>query len=344
MAGALGGNKIAVILDAKGGNVGREALQVLAERTVPRGQVFALATGAGHGQTITYGDENELDVQETARFDFSKVDIVIHAGDEAGALKLLPAVAAAGTLVIDLSGAFRTDPDVKPAVPEVNSATIPNPVKNIIACPGPLATMLAVVLKPLHDAALVSRVVVSTYQSVSGAGRLAMDELFSQTRAVYVNDPMQKEQFSKQIAFNVIPQTSPFRDDGMANDEFNLAVELKQLIDPKIKVAASCAYIPAFLGIGIAAAVEFKNELDAEAAQRVLRGAQGVVMVDQRAEEGYVTPVEIVGEDKIYVSRLRDDSSVDNGLQLWIAGDNMRKGSALNAVQIAESWARRKLN
>lgn len=346
MASSLGTNKIAVIGAA--GNIGREVLQVLAEREVPTSQVWALAIGAGAGSltgiTLTYGDEDELDVHELTTFDFTSVDIVINAGTADVAQKYLRKVAEDGTLVIDMSGAFRTDPDVKPGVPEVNGAAIDHPPHNIIACPGPLATMLSLVIKPLHDAAVVTRVVASTYQSVSGAGRQAMDELFAQTRAVYVNDTLTKEQFAKQIAFNAIPQTSPFRDDGVAEDEFALAVEMKQLVDPKIKVAATSCYVSAFLGTGIAASIEFKNELDAENVSRILRTALGVTVVAPQVDEGYVTLVEVAGEDKVFVSRIRDDSSVDNGVQLWIAGDNMRKGSALNAVQIAERWSRRKLN
>lgn len=334
--------KIAVL--GATGTVGREILQILAERGVNRAQITALASEKSVGMTMAYGEEDDLPVLHARDFDFTTVDIVISTIKPELALQMLPKIAEDGTLVIDTTGAFRTDSDVPMAVPEVSAAAIQHSPKNIIANPESLAILMGLVLKPLHDAAKITRVVASTYQSVSTAGRAAMDELFSQTRAVYVNDPMVKEQFAKQIAFNVIPQTSSFRDDGMTEEEFRVTVDTKKLVDPKIKVAITCAYVPAFLGQGIALTIECENDMDAETARKLLTKAPGVSVVDMRADEGLVTLVEAAGEDRIFVSRIRDDITVDNGISLWIAGDNMRKGSALNAVQIAECWARRKLN
>lgn len=334
--------KIAVL--GATGNIGREVLQCLADKGVDVNDVIALASDRSAGAVLSYGEEDDINVASSNNFDYSKVGLVISTLKDEIAQSLLPKIAAGGTVVIDAAGAFRTDPDVPLVVPEINAETIKNAKRNIIACPGAAATFIGMVINKLHDAAQVTRVVATTFQSVSMAGREAMDELFSQTRSIYVNDPVTKEHFAKQIAFNVIPQTAPFREDGTTEDEFQLAIDVKKLVDPKIKVTATCTYVPVFLGQGIALNLEFKNDMDADTARKLLKSTPGVSVVDLRADEGFVTPVEVVGEDRVYVSRIRDDITVENGISLWVAADNMRKGSALNAVDIALAWGNRKLN
>jgi len=255
-----------------------------------------------------------------------------------------PKIAAAGAVVIDNSSAWRMDPDVPLVVPEVNAEAVKSfAKKNIIANPNCSTAQLVVALKPLHDKATIKRVVVATYQSVSGAGKEAMDELFAQTKAVFTVDEVEAKKFPKRIAFNLIPQIDVFMEDGYTKEEWKMVVETKKILDPKIKVTATCVRVPVFVGHSEAAAVEFENPITADEARDVLRKAPGCIVIDKREAGGYVTPYESVGEDATYISRIREDATVENGLQMWIVSDNLRKGAALNAVQIAETLINRKL-
>ena len=319
------------------GNVGREMLQTLAERKFPARDVVALASERSIGSQVSYGDEQTLKVQNLATFDFKGVDIALFSPGARVSAVHAPRAAKAGAIVIDNTSQFRMDPDVPLVVPEVNPDAIAGYTKrNIIANPNCSTIQLVVALKPLHDAFAIRRVVVATYQSAGGAGKAAMDELFNQTRAIYVNDPIVKEQFTKQIAFNVIPHIDVFMDDGATKEEWKMVVETKKILDLKIKLTATCVRVPVFIGHGEAVNIECERPISAADARSVLDGAPGVSVIDHRANEGYVTPVEAAGEDMVYVSRLRDDPTVDNGLSLWVVSDNLRKGAALNAVQIAE--------
>jgi aspartate-semialdehyde dehydrogenase len=326
--------KVAVI--GATGNVGREMLTTLAERKFPVSDVIALASERSVGSRVSFGD-NELKVQDLAKFDFRGVDIALSSpGAKVSAIHS-PRAGKAGCVVIDNTSYFRMDPDVPLVVPEVNAAAIAGfNKKNIIANPNCSTIQMVVALKPLHDAAKIKRVVVSTYQSVSGAGKEAMDELFNQTKAIYVNQPVERHKFTKQIAFNVIPHIDVFMDDGFTKEEWKMRAETKKILDPKIKVVATCVRVPVFIGHAEAVFVEFENPISDTEARRILRDAPGVGVVDHRADEGYVTPLECAGEDKVYVSRLRSDPTIDNGLVFWCVADNLRKGAALNAVQIAE--------
>ncbi len=335
--------KIAVV--GATGNVGREILQILAEREFPAKEVYALASDRSAGSQVSFGEDHELTVQSLDKFDFKGVDIVLSSPGAKISAEFAPRAAAAGAIIIDNTSHFRMDPDVPLIVPEVNAHALADYKKRrIIANPNCSTIQMVVALKPLHDFAKIKRVVVSTYQSVSGAGREAMDELFRQTRGIYVNDPIVKEHFTKQIAFNVIPHIDVFMDDGNTKEEWKMVVETKKIIDPKIKVVATCVRVPVFIGHSCSINVEFENDISADDARRLLRDAPGVGLVDHRADEGYVTPVECVGEDKVYVSRIREDSTVENGLQLWVVADNLRKGAALNAVQIAEALVKNHLS
>ena len=323
------------------GNVGRELLQVLAQREFPVKTVVALASERSQGVEVSYGEDEVLQVQDLAKFDFVGTDIILSSPGAKVSAEFAPRATKAGAIVIDNTSYFRTDPDVPLIVPEVNPEAIAGYTKkNIIANPNCSTIQMVMVLKPLHDLAKVKRVVVATYQSVSGAGREAMDELFVQTRAIFVNDAITKEYFPKQIAFNVIPQIDVFMDDGSTKEEWKMMVETKKILDPAIKVTATCVRVPVFIGHAEAINIEFENPITAAEARAALRKAPGVSVVDHRAEEGYVTPVEVAGEDNVYVSRIREDQTLDNGLSLWVVGDNMRKGAALNAVQIAELLAK----
>jgi aspartate-semialdehyde dehydrogenase len=327
------------------GNVGREVLAILAEREFPIAELAALASSRSQGDDIEIGDSGKtVKCQNIENFDFTGWDMAIFAiGSEATAIHA-PRAAAAGCVVIDNSSLYRMDPDVPLIVPEVNPEAIDGyKRKNIIANPNCSTAQLVVALKPLHDVATVKRVVVATYQSVSGAGKAGMDELFTQTRAIFVNDEKSITTFTKQIAFNVIPHIDKFLDDGSTKEEWKMVVETKKILDPKIKVVATCVRVPVFVGHSEAVHVEFENELSAEDAQRILREAPGVMLVDKREDGGYITPVECVGDYATFVSRVRDDSTVDNGLAFWCVSDNLRKGAALNAVQIAELLGRRHL-
>ena len=327
------------------GNVGREILNVLAERQFPADEVAAVASPRSTGDIIDFGDSGkELKVQNIEHFDFEGWDIALFAaGSEVSRLHA-PRAAAAGCTVIDNSSYFRMDPDVPLIVPEVNPEAIDGyRAKNIIANPNCSTAQMVVALKPLHDAATIKRVVVATYQSVSGAGKAGMDELFEQSRNIFVGDSNSPVKFTKQIAFNVIPHIDEFLDDGSTKEEWKMVVETKKILGSSIKVTATCVRVPVFVGHSEAINIEFEDEISAEQAQSILRESPGVMLVDKREDGGYVTPVECVGDYATFVSRVREDPTVDNGLNIWVVSDNLRKGAALNAVQIAELLGRRHL-
>ncbi len=334
-----------VVVVGATGNVGREMLNILAEREFPCDEIAAVASSRSTGIEIEYGDTGRmLKCKNLEHFDFAGWDIALFAAGSAPTKIYAPIAAAAGCVVIDNSSLFRMDPDVPLVVPEVNPEAIDGYTKrNIIANPNCSTAQLVVALKPLHDAATITRVVVSTYQSVSGAGKAGMDELFEQSRNIFVGDPAVPAKFTKQIAFNVIPHIDSFLDDGFTKEEWKMVVETKKILDPKIKVVATCVRVPVFVGHSEAVNIEFARELSARKAQNILREAPGVLLIDSREDGGYTTPVEAAGDDATYVSRVREDPTVDNGLVLWCVSDNLRKGAALNAVQIAELLGRRHL-
>jgi len=322
------------------GAVGREMLQTLHERHFPVKDVVAIASARSAGNPVSFGDET-LTVQDLAKFDFKGIDIVLASPGAKVSAEFAPRAAAAGAVVIDNSSHFRMDPDVPLVVPEVNPEAIAGyKKKGIIANPNCSTIQLVVALNPLHRAAKVKRVVVATYQSVSGKGKQGMDELFNQTKGVYVNSIPDKEVFTKQIAFNVIPHIDVFMDDGYTKEEWKMVVETKKILDPSIKLTATCVRVPVFVGHSEAVNVELENELSADEARNLFKQQRGISVVDHRADEGYVTPIEIAGEDNVYISRVREDYTVENGLSFWVVADNLRKGAALNAVQIAEKLAK----
>ncbi|GAA0866443.1 aspartate-semialdehyde dehydrogenase [Sphingopyxis soli] len=334
-----------IVVAGATGNVGREVLAILAEREFPYDEIAAVASSRSQGDEIEIGDTGKtVKCQNIENFDWSGWDMAIFAiGSDATAIHA-PKAAAAGCVVIDNSSLYRMDPDVPLIVPEVNPEAIDGYGKrNIIANPNCSTAQMVVALKPLHDAATIKRVVVATYQSVSGAGKAGMDELWNQTRQIFVGDEKDVQKFTKQIAFNVIPHIDKFLDDGSTKEEWKMVAETKKILDPKIKVTATCVRVPVFVGHSEAINIEMEKELSAEDAQRILREAPGVMLVDKREDGGYITPVECVGDYATFVSRVRDDSTVDNGLNLWCVSDNLRKGAALNAVQIAELLGRRHL-
>jgi aspartate-semialdehyde dehydrogenase len=337
------GYRVAVV--GATGNVGREMLAILAEREFPMDEVAAVASSRSQGVEIEVGDSGKIvKCQNLEHFDFAGWDIALFAAGSAAAKEFAPKAAAAGCVVIDNSSLYRMDPDVPLIVPEVNPDAIDGYKKRmIIANPNCSTAQMVVALKPLHDAATIKRVVVSTYQSVSGAGKAGMDELFEQSRAIFVGDRVENRKFTKQIAFNVIPHIDVFLDDGSTKEEWKMVVETKKILDPKIKVNATCVRVPVFVGHSEAINIEFENEISATEAQDILREAPGVMLVDKREDGGYVTPIECVGDGATYISRVREDPTVDNGLTLWCVSDNLRKGAALNAVQIAELLGRRHL-
>ena len=334
-----------VVVVGATGNVGREMLNILAERAFPADEIAAVASPRSTGDIIDFGDSGqELKVRNIEHFDFAGWDIALFAAGSAVSKIYAPKAAASGCTVIDNSSLYRMDPDVPLIVPEVNAEAIDGyRKKNIIANPNCSTAQLVVALKPLHDAAKIKRVVVATYQSVSGAGKAGMDELFEQSRNIFVGDSNEPVKFTKQIAFNVIPHIDSFLDDGSTKEEWKMVVETKKILDPKIKVTATCVRVPVFVGHSEAINLELERELSAEQAQAILREAPGVMLVDKREAGGYVTPIEAVGEYATYVSRIREDPTVENGLSLWCVSDNLRKGAALNAVQIAELLGRRHL-
>jgi aspartate-semialdehyde dehydrogenase len=318
------------------GMVGQEVLSILAERLFPVDEIFALASRNSLGREVSFGDRT-LKCKDLAQFDFSKATIAIFAAGGDVSKEYAPKAAAAGCIVIDNSSAFRLDADVPLVVPEVNAEAVDGFKKrNIIANPNCSTAQLVVALKPLHDRARIKRVVVSTYQSVSGAGKEAADELFRQTKGIFVGDDATPEQFTKQIAFNVIPHIDVFLEDGSTKEEFKMTAETKKILDPKIKLTATAVRVPVFVGHSEAVNVEFEEPLDAREARKILREAPGCLVVDKREDGGYVTPVECVGDFATFISRIRDDQTVDNGINMWVVSDNLRKGAALNAVQIAE--------
>jgi aspartate-semialdehyde dehydrogenase len=300
----------------------------------------ALASEKSTGREVSFGDDVTLKVRDLDRFDFEGFDIGLFSPGASVSAKYAPKAAARGCVVIDNTSQFRMDPDVPLVVPEVNPQAIAQHTKRgIIANPNCSTIQMVVALKPLHDLARIKRVVVATYQSVSGAGREAMDELFTQTRGIYVNDPVKRERFTKQIAFNCIPHIDVFMDDGSTKEEWKMVVETRKILDPDIAVTATCVRVPVFIGHAEAVNLEFERPVTEEEAREALREAPGVTVIDHRADEGYVTPVEAAGDDPVYVSRIRRDPTVPNGLNLWVVSDNLRKGAALNAVQIAEVLA-----
>jgi aspartate-semialdehyde dehydrogenase len=327
------------------GNVGREMLNILGERQFPLEEVAAVASPRSTSDIIDFGDSGEeLKVRNIEHFDFAGWDMALFAAGSEVSKAYAPKAAAAGCTVIDNSSLYRMDPDVPLIVPEVNPEAIQGyRRKNIIANPNCSTAQMVVALKPLHDFARIRRVVVATYQSVSGAGKAGMDELFEQSRNIFVGDQSEPVKFTKQIAFNVIPHIDAFLDDGSTKEEWKMVVETKKILDPKIKVIATCVRVPVFVGHSEAINIEFENEISVKDARRILREAPGVMLVDKREDGGYVTPVEAVGEYATYVSRVREDPTVDNGLSLWCVSDNLRKGAALNAVQIAELLGRKHL-
>ena len=337
------GYRVAVV--GATGNVGREMLAILAEREFPCDEIAAVASSRSVGSEVEFGDTGKmLKVKNIEHFDFTGWDIALFAAGSEPTRIYAPKAAAAGCVVIDNSSLYRMDPDVPLIVPEVNPDAIDDYKKrNIIANPNCSTAQMVVALKPLHDAATIKRVVVSTYQSVSGAGKAGMDELFEQSRAIFVGDAVEPRKFTKQIAFNVIPHIDVFLDDGSTKEEWKMVAETKKILDPKIKVNATCVRVPVFVGHSESINLEFENELSAEQAQDILREAPGIMLVDKREDGGYVTPVECAGDSATYISRVREDPTVDNGLALWCVSDNLRKGAALNAVQIAELLGRRHL-
>jgi len=325
------------------GNVGREVLNILHEREFPVDDVVALASSRSVGKEVSFGDD-DIKVQDLATYDFKGVDIVLSSPGGSVSAKYSPVAAKAGAVVIDNTSHFRMDPEVPLVVPEVNPEAIAEHTKKgIIANPNCSTIQMVVALKPLHDAAKIKRVVVSTYQSVSGSGKSAMDELFNQTKGVYMNETPTPSVYPKQIAFNAIPQIDVFMDDGMTKEEWKMVVETKKILDPSIKVCASCVRVPVFIGHSEMVNVELEEELSPAQAKELWRNFEGVTLVDLENEDlEYVTPQEIQGDDDVYVSRVREDISVENGLNFWCVADNLRKGAALNAVQIAEVLIKQK--
>jgi aspartate-semialdehyde dehydrogenase len=335
------GYKVAVV--GATGNVGREMLDILAERRFPADEVVALASSRSIGTEVSFGDKT-LKCKHLDTYDFSDTDIALMSAGGSISKDWSPKIGAQGCVVIDNSSAWRMDPDVPLIVPEVNAdATAGFGKKNIIANPNCSTAQLVVALKPLHDRFGIRRVVVSTYQSVSGAGKEGMDELFAQTRAVFVSDPVEGKKFPKRIAFNLIPQIDVFMEDGFTKEEWKMMAETKKILDPKIKLTATCVRVPVFISHSESVNVEFEKPVTADEARDILREAPGVLVIDKHEPGGYITPHEAAGEDATYISRIREDATVENGLAFWCVSDNLRKGAALNAVQIAEVLINRKL-
>ncbi|MFL5137195.1 MAG: aspartate-semialdehyde dehydrogenase [Microvirga sp.] len=315
---------------------------MLAERAFPVDEVVALATRRSPGTEVSFGDKT-LKVKTLDMFDFSDVDLCLMSAGGEISKEWSPKIAAQGAIVIDNSSAWRYDSDVPLVVPEVNAEAVREMKRGIIANPNCSTAQLVVALKPLHDHATITRVVVATYQSVSGAGKDGMDELDRQTKALYSLQDVQEKKFPKRIAFNLIPQIDVFMEDGFTKEEWKMMVETKKILDPKIKLTATCVRVPVFISHSEAVNVEFERPLSAEEATRLLRAAPGIVVIDRREPGGYITPHEATGEDATYVSRIREDITVENGLSFWCVSDNLRKGAALNAVQIAEALINRGL-
>lgn len=323
------------------GNVGRELFNIMDERNFPADKVHAVASRRSVGRKCSYGDRT-ISCEDLEQFDFSKVDLVLMSAGGSVSKEWAPKIAAAGAIVIDNSSAWRMDPDVPLVVPEVNGeAVLGYGKKNIIANPNCSTAQLVVALKPLHQAAGIKRVIVSTYQSVSGAGKAGMDELWTQTKGIFVNDTPTPTQFSKQIAFNLIPQIDVFMDDGFTKEEWKMRVETKKILDESIELAATCVRVPVFVGHSEAVTVELEDPLTVDQAQELFREADGVVLVDNPEEDQFITPIDCVGEWASYVSRVRLDPTRENSIMFWNVSDNLRKGAALNAVQIGEELIKR---
>lgn len=335
------GYKVAVV--GATGNVGREMLDILAERRFPADEVVAIASRRSQGVDVSFGDKT-LKVKAIDNYDFSDIDICLMSAGGAASKEWSPKIAAAGAVVIDNSSAWRYDADVPLIVPEVNADAVTGFTrKNIIANPNCSTAQLVVALKPLHDAAKIKRVVVSTYQSVSGAGKEGMDELFAQTKAVYTTGEVEAKKFPRRIAFNLIPHIDVFMEDGYTKEEWKMMAETKKILDPAIKLTATCVRVPVFIGHSEAVNIEFERPITPDEARDILRNAPGCLVIDKHEDGGYATPYEAAGEDATYISRIREDATVENGLVLWCVSDNLRKGAALNAIQIAECLNNRKL-
>jgi aspartate-semialdehyde dehydrogenase len=334
--------KVAVV--GATGNVGREMLSILEERQFPVSEVIALASRRSLGKEVSFGDKT-LKCKDLAAFDFTGVDFCLMSAGGTVSKEWSPKIGAQGCVVIDNSSAWRYDVDVPLIVPEVNADAVAGyRKKNIIANPNCSTAQLVVALKPLHDAATIKRVVVSTYQSVSGAGRDAMDELWAQTKGKYVpGQEVEPKKFTKEIAFNCIPHIDVFMEDGSTKEEWKMVAETKKILDPRIKVTATCVRVPVFVGHSESVNIEFEKPITADEAREILREAPGCLVIDKREPGGYITPQEAAGEDATYISRIREDGTVENGLNMWVVSDNLRKGAALNAVQIAEVLINRKL-
>ena len=335
------GYKVAVV--GATGAVGREIIKTLAERRFPVSEIVALASGRSAGSEISFGDKKVLKVQSLDKFDFTGWDIGLFSPGASVSAIHAPRAAAAGCIVIDNTSQFRMEPDVPLVVPEVNPDALNKIRRGIIANPNCSTIQLAVALKPLHDRYGVRRVVVSTYQSVSGAGKEGMDELWNQTKANFVNDPIAPQQFTKPIAFNVIPHIDRFMDDGSTKEEWKMAVEIRKILNPDIKLFATCVRVPVFVGHSEAVTVELEKPVTPSEARAMWREAPGISVMDSRDDGGYITPVDCAGEDSVFISRVRRDPTVENGLAFWCVSDNLRKGAALNAVQIAETMITRNL-
>ncbi len=332
------GYKVAVV--GATGNVGRELLKTMAEREFPADEVVALASERSAGRKVSFGEDQDLTIQDLSKYDFKGTDIVLSSPGGKVSAEYSPKAAKAGAVVVDNTSYFRMDPDVPLVVPEVNPQAIAGYTKRgIIANPNCSTIQMVMALKPLHDIARIKRVVVATYQSTSGSGKAAMDELFNQTRGIYMNQTAQPHEYPKQIAFNAIPQIDVFMEDGSTKEEWKMVNETRKIMDPDIRVAATCVRVPVFIGHGESVNVEFETPLSEEQARKALRAFEGVSLVDVREEGGYVTPAECAGEDSVFVSRLRVDPTVENGLAFWVVADNLRKGAALNTIQIAEKLA-----
>ena len=329
-------SKFKIAVAGATGNVGREMLDILSERNFPVSEVVALASSRSVGTEVSFGDKT-LTVKNLENYDFSDTDICLMSAGGDVSKKYSPKIGQQGCIVIDNSSAWRYDADVPLIVPEVNPDAVEGfRKKNIIANPNCSTAQLVVALKPLHDRATIKRIVVATYQSVSGAGKEGMDELFNQTRAVFVADPIESKKFTKRIAFNVIPHIDVFMDDGSTKEEWKVVAETKKMLDPKIKVTCTAARVPVFIGHSEAVNIEFEKEITADEARDILREAPGCQVIDKRENGGYITPYESAGEDATYISRIREDPTIENGLNIWVVSDNLRKGAALNTVQIAE--------
>jgi aspartate-semialdehyde dehydrogenase len=325
------------------GSVGREMLEILVERGFPVDKVSALASRRSQGTEVSFGDRT-LKVDALENHDFSHTDLALMSAGGVVSKEWSPRIAAKGCVVIDNSSAFRYDSDVPLIVPEVNADAVAGFARRkIIANPNCSTAQLVVALKPLHDAATIRRIVVATYQSVSGAGKEGMDELFNQTRAVFVADPIEAKKFTKRIAFNVIPHIDVFMDDGSTREEWKMVAETKKILGKSIKVTCTAARVPVFIGHSEAVNIEFENSISADEVRSILRESPGCLVIDKREDGGYITPVECAGEDATYISRIREDPTVENGINLWVVSDNLRKGAALNAVQIAELLVNRNL-